>query len=176
MGEQALGRFTPPWIQSAALLLIALALLFNGIKTFAGSAVHFSLPAFVARPLSRIVMSVSKMFRLGNAPPNLIALATGLMTVLLPCGHLYGFVLGAATTGSATYGAALMAAFWLGSTPALTFGIAGLNSLLKRPRAPRVAGVILVAAGIFSLVAFASRIPELKSHNEKNPAAYLRCE
>ncbi len=47
------------------------------------------------------------------------ALCVGLLTALLPCGWLYLFASYAAGTGSPLWGAAFMAAFWLGSVPAL---------------------------------------------------------
>ena len=53
------------------------------------------------------------------------ALCVGLLTAFLPCGWLYLFASYAAGTGSPFWGAAFMAAFWLGSVPALVLAGAG---------------------------------------------------
>lgn len=52
-------------------------------------------------------------------PPVRRAALIGLLTVLLPCGWLYAFVLAAAGTGSAASGALVMLCFWAGTAPIL---------------------------------------------------------
>ncbi|MCC9641485.1 sulfite exporter TauE/SafE family protein [Rhodopirellula sp. JC740] len=69
------------------------------------------------------------IFRL---PASGRALAVGMLTTLLPCGWLYLFALVAAGTGQTLHGGVVMAAFWLGTVPALTALIAGTQSLSKR--------------------------------------------
>lgn len=44
----------------------------------------------------------------------------GVLTVFLPCGWLYGFLLASASSGSLEAGALTMFAFWLGGLPVLT--------------------------------------------------------
>ncbi|MBA4039621.1 MAG: sulfite exporter TauE/SafE family protein [Planctomyces sp.] len=72
--------------------------------------------------------------------------AIGLLTALLPCGWLYVFVTAAAGTGSPVGGAALMAAFWLGTVPALAAVGLGARSVLARARLR--SGVVSAAAMI----------------------------
>lgn len=78
--------------------------------------------------------------------------ATGLMTTLLPCGWLYLFALIAAGTGSPMRGAVVMAAFWLGSVPALVALVAGIRVLsLRYARLiPALAALMLIFAGCFT--------------------------
>ncbi|QDV42717.1 hypothetical protein Enr13x_25670 [Stieleria neptunia] len=78
--------------------------------------------------------------------------ATGLLTTLLPCGWLYLFALIAAGTGSPLRGAIVMAAFWLGSVPALVALVAGLRVLSLRfaRLIPALAAVMLIFAGCFT--------------------------
>ena len=80
------------------------------------------------------------------------AFATGLLTTLLPCGWLYLFALIAAGTGSPMRGAIVMAAFWVGSVPALVALVAGLRVLsLRYARlVPALAAVMLIFAGCFT--------------------------
>lgn len=81
--------------------------------------------------------------------PSSRALTVGLLTTLLPCGWLYLFALVAAGTGSVWTGAVVMAAFWLGTVPALTAMIAGTMVLSTRliKTVPIAAAILLIVAG-----------------------------
>ena len=80
------------------------------------------------------------------------AFATGLLTTLLPCGWLYLFALIAAGTGSPLRGSIVMAAFWVGSVPALVALVAGVRVLsLRYARLiPAIAALMLIFAGCFT--------------------------
>jgi sulfite exporter TauE/SafE len=82
---------------------------------------------------------------------------------------LYAFALIAAGTGSAAWGAAIMAAFWLGTVPVLASvgaGVQALTGTLGR-RLPLVTAVAIVLLGLYTLAgravmpagAFEHRIP-----------------
>jgi len=82
------------------------------------------------------------------------ALCVGLLTAFLPCGWLYLFACNAAGTGSPLWGAAFMAAFWLGSVPALLLtgvGAQALTRLVGR-RLPLVTALMFVILGVVTLV------------------------
>ncbi len=91
--------------------------------------------------------------RLADKPPIIRALTIGLLTALLPCGWLYVFVATAASTGSATSGAIVMAAFWAGTVPVL----AGVGALAQRAagplraRLPVVTAAVLVVLGVLTV-------------------------
>ena len=81
------------------------------------------------------------------------ALAIGSLTALLPCGWLYLFAATAAGTGGALSGAAVMAAFWAGTVPALALvgiGARRLAGPLAR-RAPAFSATLLVVLGLLAL-------------------------
>lgn len=81
------------------------------------------------------------------------AAGLGLFTGLLPCPLLYAALLRASVSGSALDGASAMAAFWLGTLPAL-IGAATLAPLLARHGAawwPRVALLTTLALGGLTL-------------------------
>lgn len=90
--------------------------------------------------------------RLFRYPLAVRATIVGLLTALLPCGWLYLFALLAAGTGSAVAGAGLMAAFWLGSVPALVSLVAStrlLRASLQRAL-PFAASIMLIVAGAYT--------------------------
>lgn len=74
----------------------------------------------------------------------------GLVTGLLPCGMLYAAFARAAASHSPVEGAALMAAFWLGSSPGLV-AVAAAGPLMARWNPawwPRLAGACAVTLGL----------------------------
>ena len=90
---------------------------------------------------------------------------TGMLNGLLPCGLLYGGLLGAAASGSASNGALFMACFALGTWPALVaarFGHAlfapAWRQRLRRmgPYAMGALGVLLILRGLDLGVPFVS--------------------
>ncbi|MBK6847933.1 MAG: sulfite exporter TauE/SafE family protein [Proteobacteria bacterium] len=105
----------------------------------------------LARRLSALLQPLVR--RLGQRPPVLRALLLGTLTTLLPCGWLYAFVVAAAGTGSALRGAALMAAFWLGTVPALLGLGLGVRPLARRlGRAlPLLTALAVLALGTLAL-------------------------
>jgi sulfite exporter TauE/SafE len=91
---------------------------------------------------------------IGDRPPVVRATVVGLLSGVLPCGWLWAFVVTAAGTGHALTGAAVMAAFWAGTVPALV--AVGLGSQLVggrlRRHVPAVTAVLLVVLGVVALV------------------------
>jgi len=86
---------------------------------------------------------------------NRAALAAGVAWGLMPCAMVYGALFTALLTGSAVSGAAVMAAFGLGTLPGLIASAAGLR-LLSRAGATRgrlrfAAGLAISAAGFLSV-------------------------
>jgi len=102
----------------------------------------------IARWLGRGVSLV------GDRPPVVRAAVVGLLSGALPCGWLWAFVVTAAGTGTAAGGAAVMAAFWAGTVPALlALGLgAQLLSIPLRRHIPAVTALILVALGLYAVI------------------------
>lgn len=89
-----------------------------------------------------------------SKPPVVRAGAVGLLTGILPCGWLWAFLVTAAGTGSAAAGVAVMAAFWLGTVPALVavgLGVQLVAAPLRR-YVPAATAVLLVVLGVFAIV------------------------
>jgi sulfite exporter TauE/SafE len=86
-------------------------------------------------------------------PPEVRALALGLVTTLLPCGWLWIYVATAAGTGTVSGALLVMGAFWLGTVPVM----AGLGLVAQRAfgplrrRLPLLTAGILVVLGLLTL-------------------------
>ncbi len=101
--------------------------------------------------------------RLAPADTAARAVGVGLAWGWIPCGLTYSALGTALVSGGAARGAAVMAAFGLGTLPnLLAAGLAAnrFQSLLRRPRARLVAGLAVVLLGVFGL----ARIPGLPDH------------
>ncbi|MEV4107538.1 sulfite exporter TauE/SafE family protein [Nonomuraea sp. NPDC049695] len=126
-----------------------------------GSAV--SLPPraraalLVAAGVTMIVFAVRLMRRghcaapaAADAPSRYRAPLLGAATVLVPCGVTLGMEMIAVSSGSPVAGAAAMAGFVVGTAPA--FALLGyVLRRLSRTRLARLAGVVAVAAGLWTI-------------------------
>lgn len=137
-----------------ALLLLAAALL------MAGQALARWRPGLAPKALplpgTRMVALIAPLLA---APAGWRGVGLGLALSALPCGLLYGALAGAAATGSALAGAIAMAAFALGTVPALV-GVALLGRLfLRRAGATlRLAATALFAVNAVLLAGMAWRL------------------
>lgn len=154
-GKKIFGTDRPDWLSLASLSLLAILLVTNGVRAFLGRPLHFPMPSILQNFLNRIWGKIPAL----KLRPMTFSGLSGALTIFLPCGHLYSFVLGAMATGSAVAGAGFMFAFWLGSTPLITIGSHWLQKALhtKTKSRQRWAGALLVAAGLFSVLAFGLR-------------------
>jgi len=117
---------------------------------------------------SLLVRRLTALLQRGTLPASL---AVGGFTGLLPCGLLYAALARAVATDSPWQGATLMAAFALGTMPALA-GVALLTPLLRgrMPRWwPRLAGLAVLAMGILTLWGTLTRVPAARRHSPAAP-------
>lgn len=108
--------------------------------------------AAVPRPLVSLAQRVhARTLRL---PPAWRGVPLGLATPLLPCGWLYAFAAIAAASAAPLLGALVMAAFWLGTVPALVVAASGARLAFARlgRAAPIVAGLAMIAVGLHAAV------------------------
>ena len=150
-GETLLG------MQRVAAVAMGVLLIFMGVKAL-GLIPSPSQGAPVVgiedpkRPslIARLRRRVSGLYRSKGPGP---ALAVVLLSTVLPCGWLWGFVAVAAATGSAWLGAVWMAAFWIGTVPALgSLGFATkLMGSALRPYAPRLTAAVMIGFGVLAL-------------------------
>lgn len=128
----------------AAALLLGALVAFGRVRD-PGFALGRRLWAKLA-PLGRRLLPVNSLPR---------AFAFGLLWGWMPCGFVYTVLLIAATRLDALDAAATMAAFGLGTAPALFAGALGAQRLAgyaARPGARRLAGVVLLASAVLTLL------------------------
>ncbi|MEV4286883.1 sulfite exporter TauE/SafE family protein [Nonomuraea bangladeshensis] len=124
-----------------------------------GSAVSLPPPARAALLVAAgavVVGFAVRMLRRGHCAaqeagevPRFKAPLLGAATILVPCGMTLGVEMIAVSSGSPPAGAAAMAGFVLGSAPA--FALLGyVLRRVSRTRLSRVAGVVAIAAGLWT--------------------------
>lgn len=144
--RQAQLQHAAAWLAGGMMVLVglaSLARLWGGLR----------LPA--AKPPAFLTLAIAAGHRLSMGwTPVRRALVIGLLTTLLPCGFLWTFALSAAGTGSPWMGAAVMAAFWIGTVPVLAALGAGAKQALglMGPRLQAVGALAVVAVGVWLVV------------------------
>jgi len=132
---------------AAGTLMIAAGLVALA-RTMGVRAGCATLPSFMQRWLQRGMSAAM------GQPPARRSAIIGLLTGFLPCGWLYAFVAASATTGDPLKGAAVMAAFWLGTVPALVavgFGVRLAAKPLQR-HLPALSAFCMLAVGVVAVV------------------------
>jgi sulfite exporter TauE/SafE len=130
---------------SAAALLVAAMVVFGRVRD-PGAGIGQRVWAKLA-PIGRRLVPVTNMRR---------ALAFGMVWGWMPCGMVYTMLLMASLQLDALHAAATMAAFGLGTVPAMLAAALGAQQLAgfsTRPVGRRIAGAVLVACALLTLVA-----------------------
>ncbi len=129
-------------------ILIGMTLLILGIfrlTYFKSKSFHLDIP-FVHKVYKKLFQFSQKHEKLG---PFLI----GLATIFLPCGFLYSIVLAAGATSSPSMGAISLFFFWLGTLPAMSFGLEVIRKLFRplKEKRPNTSAIFLMALGVLTI-------------------------
>lgn len=136
-------------LTSVAAVMMASLLIWSGIKVWRGQALHLNLPAWFNNWLQKPLGWSLK----GSHQQAWLGLPVGLLTMFLPCGWLYTFVLGALLTRNVWLGATFLFCFWLGTVPLLALGPGLVQAWLKQrsPNQRRWVASLFVLAGLLTI-------------------------
>lgn len=143
--------------RTAAILAGAMMILFGAIALLRIQGVAIPAPPIPAAWQRLVTRGHNAAAR---RPPLIRALATGLLTTLLPCGWLYAFIITAAGTASPLLGAITMLAFWAGTLPVLAslgVGFRSLSGALGH-RLPTITAAAVVVVGLATVLNRAAAI------------------
>ncbi len=110
-----------------AAVLLSISFVWLAVHLWRGNPMHITWPGPVQRWLERGLGHFLKQV----SQRKVAAGGVGFLTVLMPCGWLYSFVLGALLTGSTLKGALFLGMFWLGTLPSLVWGPGALSRWLR---------------------------------------------
>lgn len=150
IGQQFLGQFPHSLTALLAPLTLGLTFIYMGIMLYRKQRFHLPLPKFLNKPFANAAAGQAKE----NGQSFFFSFLIGLFSVTLPCGWLYGFVIGAAATKSVSTSVMIMFMFWLGTVPALLITPLVFQKIVGpfKEKFPTIASVILLLAGIFIIV------------------------
>lgn len=129
-------------------LTIGLLFLFWGIQNWQGKKAELPMPKFMSTFYSflwkKLVyknMNFSKSF------------FTGLISIFLPCGLLYGIVFGGVAVQHPLMALTSMFFFWLGTTPSMMLAPHVLKKVLSplRSKLPKTYGATLILIGVITV-------------------------
>lgn len=125
------------WLKIVSVVAITVLLLF----TYFTKAEQIQLPGFT-----------KNLFWQKRNNPFLL----GFLSLTLPCGWLYSFILSSLAARSALAGGLVMFMFWLSSVPALSVAQIFLKKLIdiNDQRRQKIASTVLLAASLTSLWGF----------------------
>ncbi|MEZ5727736.1 MAG: sulfite exporter TauE/SafE family protein [Burkholderiaceae bacterium] len=139
-------------IQQVAFALTSLILILLGLHLLGVGGPIAWLESAGQRAWRRVAPRAAKVLRAEGVGGAMLA---GAVWGMVPCGMVYGVLLAALSTGSPAQGAALMAAFGLGTLPNLLFlGFAGgrVGTWLRRRWVRVAAGSVIIAFGVAGLL------------------------
>jgi len=138
------------YISLFSSILLGLSFFAVGLSIIKKGQPHIRQPAilkvFYQKKIGRILES--------KTSPIISGCLIGMLSPLLPCGWLYGFILIAVTANNAFWGGILLASFWIGTLPALS----GISLLAHRPmryfnnKGKVILGIFFIFAGISSVL------------------------
>ncbi len=137
------------YISLVSTVLLSFSFFIIGFSIMRKGQLHIKQPAFLKRfyqdRVGRILES--------KTSHSVSSFLIGMLSPLLPCGWLYGFILVAVATNNPLWGGVLLTSFWIGTLPALS----GISLLIKKPikyfngKASIYIGAFLMLIGISSL-------------------------
>lgn len=157
-----------PWPAFLGGTTLGLLFIVWGVQSWRGRKAELPLPKFTSRWYGR-------MWLWSKAPgrPTPGPALTGLLSILLPCGLLYGVALAAVALQNPLAAMASMAFFWLGTLPSMILAPHIVRRILAplKAKAPRICGVVLMIIGLATighrvgnLSTHAGQVSEVKEH------------
>lgn len=140
-----------PGIASGVRILSGVVIILVGLKVAFDLRWLLAIERMGASLWSRIAPTAKALLPVTTLPR---ALGLGLVWGWLPCGLVYSVLLIAATSADSFNGAMIMAAFGLGTMPAMIMtglGAAKLTQIMRRKSARVGLGLLIVALGLLTV-------------------------
>lgn len=143
----------PPQFSEIIAWLIALSFVVLGVFGWKNNSWHLYYPG--TEILNQWLAGLMKRLTDSKQPGRIYyAAAVGFLSVFLPCGWLYSFVLASVSVGSPWKSAAFMGVFWAGTLPALMISPVVLRGIFSFAQnyTPKISAMLLIAAGIIPIL------------------------
>jgi len=151
-------------------LILGGLFLFWGIQNFRGKKAELPAPKFVGQLYTKLfVVLVAKNKNFSRS------FFTGLLSILLPCGLLYGVVFGVAAFEHSFHALFTMFFFWLGTLPSMVLAPSIIQKILRplKLRLPKTYAISLILIGCLTISYRVFRFQEIQ--NNHTPKQELNC-
>ncbi len=127
-------------------LFLGLLFVFWGAQSFRGKKFEVKLPKFV----TGLYQKLFNKFNSNELSKSLKGFSIGALSLMLPCGFLYGVLITLMTFQSPLVGFLGVIGFWLGTLPAMVFAPTLMMKVLGPVQsfAPKASGVLLICLGM----------------------------
>ncbi len=145
----------PPQIALLPSLSIGLLFIYWGAQNFKGRRAEIPTPKFL-----REVYTVLWVNLVRNNTTFTKSFFTGLISILLPCGLLYGIVIGTVAFQDKTQALLSMAFFWIGTVPSMVAAPGVIQKVLIpiKKALPKTYAISLILIGLLTISMRATRI------------------
>jgi sulfite exporter TauE/SafE len=122
--------------------------IFWGMRSFQGKKAELPLPKFLQDAYQAMWRKVNR-----NFPQVTKAFFTGLISILLPCGLLYGVIAATVATQAPMAGMLGMFFFWLGTLPAMVVAPSLIRKILRplQNHRPKIYALSLMLVGVLTV-------------------------
>lgn len=155
-------------------LMIGLLFIYWGVQNFRGKKAELPTPKFMGKIYTSLwVKLVQKNQNFSRA------FFTGLISIMLPCGLLYGVVLGTVALQHSYEALFSMFFFWLGTVPSMVVAPSLIQQVIKpfKSKLPKTYAISLITIGLMTVTFRAIKVNEMQKKAEAAPqeAKAFRC-
>lgn len=159
------------WGPFVSGIFLGALFIFWGVQSFQGKKAELPLPAFLRK-------TYQYSFRnfVGRAG-NFSSFVVGLLSIMLPCGLIYGLIIAALALGTYEQVLSSLFFFWLGTLPAMV----GAPQLIRRilnplkKKLPRAYAIVFIAVGVATIAGRLNHLPSSAKVDRSSDGEIHRC-
>jgi sulfite exporter TauE/SafE len=151
-------------------LMLGILFLFWGIQNFRGKKAELPMPSLFSKLYTNLWKNLVQ-----HNNSNFKSFIVGLLSIFLPCGLLYGVVLGVAAFEHSLYAIFSMFFFWLGTLPSMVLAPTILQKILRplKAKLPKSYAISLIILGLLTIGYRVIRFQEVNA--SANPKSKYIC-
>lgn len=171
MGNTLKGMISLSYVPLVSGVFLGCLFIFWGLRSMKGRRAELPLPGF----LSRLYKFLFKKFvsRAGRFRSFMV----GLISILLPCGLVYGLIISALALGEYKDVLTSLLFFWLGTIPAMVGAPQLIRKVLNplKQRLPKAYAIIFILVGVVTIAGRLHHLPVAEAGVEKTKTEAHRC-
>ena len=151
-----------PLVSIVPAIFIGLLFIFWGYQNYNGKKAELPAPKIFGRIYTRLWMKLVQKNKNFTK-----AFFTGLISIFLPCGLLYGVVLGTLALEHTYEAFFSMFFFWLGTVPSMVVAPGVIQKIIRpfKSRLPKTYAISLIAIGVMTITLRMVKLHEVRNVN-----------